>query len=60
MWLTGEILKELGWTALFLIPKGNTYTRGIGLLETLLKVIEALKRDWQNKIGMVKRFEKNY
>ena len=42
MWLTGEILKELGWTALFLIPKGNTYTRGIGLLETLLKVVEAL------------------
>ena len=42
MWCTGEILQELGWTFLVLIPKGTTDTRGISLLETLWKVVEAL------------------
>ena len=42
MWCTGEIPQELGWTGLGLITKGNTYTLGIGLLETLWKVVEAL------------------
>ena len=39
---TGEIPQELGWTILVLIMKGNTDTRGIGLLEKLWKVMEAL------------------
>ena len=30
------------WMVLVLIPKGATNTRGIGLLETLWKVVEAL------------------
>ena len=42
MWSTGEISRELGWTILVLIPKLNTDTRGIGLLETLWKVVEAI------------------
>ena len=42
MWSTGEIPQELGLTVLVLIPKGTTNTWGIGLLETLLKVVEAL------------------
>ena len=42
MWRTGEIPQELGWTVLVLISKGTTYTRDIGLLETLWKVVEAL------------------
>ena len=42
MWRTGEIPQELGWTILVLIPKGTTDTRGIGLLDTLWKVVEAL------------------
>ena len=42
MWLTGDIPQELGWTVMVLIPKGTTDTRGIGLLETLWKVVEAL------------------
>ena len=32
MWLNGDIPRELGWTILALIPKGNMDTRGIGLL----------------------------
>ena len=32
----------MGWTVLVIITKGNTNTRGIGLLETLWKVVEAL------------------
>ena len=32
----------MGWTILVLILKGNTDTRGIGLLETLWKVVEVL------------------
>ena len=42
MWRMGYIPQELGWTALVLIHKGTTYTRGTGLLETLWKVVEAL------------------
>ena len=42
MWRTEEIPQDMVWTALVLIPKGATNTRGIGLLETLWKVVEAL------------------
>ena len=42
MWRTGDIPQELGWTLLFLIPKGTTNKWVIGLLETLWKVVEAL------------------
>ena len=42
MWCTGEIPQELVCTVLVLIPKGTTDTWGIGLLETLWKVVEAL------------------
>ena len=42
MWCTGDTLQELGWTFLVIIPKGTTDTQGIGLLETLWKVVEAL------------------
>ena len=42
MWQTGNIQQELGWTVLFLINKGTTNTRGIGLLDTLWKVVEVL------------------
>ena len=42
MWRTGEIPQELGWKILVLIPKGITNTRGIGLLETLWKVMGTL------------------
>ena len=38
----GEILQELGCTILVLITKGTNNTRGIGLLETLWKIVEAL------------------
>ena len=42
MWRTGDIPKELGWTVLLLITKGITSTWGIGLLDTVWKVVEAL------------------
>ena len=42
MWSTGDILQDLGWTVLVLIPTGTTDTGGIRLLETLWKVVEAL------------------
>ena len=42
MWRMGGIPQELVWTVLVLIPKGTTDTRGIGLLKTLWKVVEAL------------------
>ena len=32
MWQNGDIPRELGWTILVLTQKGNTDTRGIGLL----------------------------
>ena len=38
----GDIPQELGWNVLVLIPKVSKYTRVIGLLETLWKVVEAL------------------
>ena len=42
MWRTGDTPQELGWTILDLIPKKTTVTRGIGLMETLRKVVETL------------------
>ena len=42
MWRTGEIPHDLGWKILVLVTKGTTDTRGIGLLEALWKVVEAL------------------
>ena len=42
MWGTRNIPQELGKTILFLIPKGNTDTKGVGLLKTLWKVLEAI------------------
>jgi Reverse transcriptase (RNA-dependent DNA polymerase) len=43
IWNTGQIPTELTWTLLVLIPKdGDTSTRGIGLTETLWKIIEAI------------------
>ena len=42
MWRTGDIPQELGCTILVLIPKDTTNKRGISLLETLWKVVEAL------------------
>ena len=38
----GGIPQELRWKFLVLIPKGITDTRGIGLLETLWKLEEAI------------------
>ena len=38
----GHIPMELGWNILVLIPKGNADTRGIGLMESLWKVVEAI------------------
>ena len=38
----GKITQELGWNVLVLIPKGTIDTRGISLLETLWKLVEAL------------------
>ena len=42
MWRTEDILQYLEWGVLLLIPKGTKDTRGIGLLYTLCKVVEAL------------------
>ena len=42
MWDTGSILTELGWSVLLLIPKGNGDTRGVGLLDVVWKVVEAV------------------
>ena len=42
MCCTGEIPQDLGWTVMVIIKKGSTGTRGIALLETLWKVVEAL------------------
>ena len=42
MWRTGEISQELGWTILVLISKLTINRRGIVLLESLFKVMEAL------------------
>ena len=42
MWDTGSIPTELGWNVLLFIPKGNADTQGIGLLEVVWKVGEAV------------------
>ena len=42
MWLMGEIPQELGWTVLLIIPKTSIDTKGIGLLENLLMVVEEI------------------
>ena len=42
MWRMGGTPQELVWKILVLIQKRTTNTRGIGLLETLCKVVEAL------------------
>ena len=42
VWQYGETLREIVWTILVLTPKGNTDTRGIGLLESLWKVVEVI------------------
>ena len=42
MWETVSIPTELVWTVLLLIPKGNTDNQGIGLIEVVWKVAEAV------------------
>ena len=42
MWSMEDTTHELGWTVLVLIPKWTTNTRGIGLIDTLWKVAEAV------------------
>ena len=42
MWRTGEIPQDLGWTFLVIIKNRTSHTRGIGLLDTLWKVLKAL------------------
>ena len=42
IWRTREISQGIGWTVLVLIPKRTTNTRGIGLLDTLWKLVEVL------------------
>ena len=46
MWETRFIPTELGWNVLVLIPKVNADTRGIGLLEVVWKVVEAVIDTW--------------
>ena len=46
MWQNGYIPTDLGWTILFLIPKGNTNTLGVGLMDTLLKVVKVIIDTW--------------
>ena len=41
MWETGYIPTELVWAVLVLIPKGNSDTWGIRILEVVWKVVEA-------------------
>ena len=42
MWENGSIPTELGWDVLVIIPKGNEDTQGIGLLEVVCNVVEAM------------------
>ena len=42
MWQNREIPTDLGCTIIAPIPKINTDTRGVGLLETLCKLVEAI------------------
>ena len=46
MWETGSILTELVWTVLVLILKVNVHNWGIGLLEVVWKVVEAVIDIW--------------
>ena len=42
MWKHVDISRELGWTIVVIITKGDMDTRGIGLLKSLWKVVEAI------------------
>ena len=42
MWESSMFPTELSWTILVLLPKVQTDTSGIGLLEVLWKVVEAI------------------
>ena len=42
MWESRTPPTELIWIILVILPKGNTYTWGIGLLEVLCKLVEAI------------------
>ena len=42
VWMTGDIPQQLRWIIVVLIPKGGGDYRGIGLLEPMWKVIEAV------------------
>ena len=42
MCIIGEMRQELGWTILIFIPRGNTDTQGIRLMEMLWNFVEAL------------------
>ena len=46
MWETSSILVEMEWTLFVLIPKGNSDTRGIGIMEVVWKVVEAVINTW--------------
>ncbi len=45
IWTQGEILQQLTWVIVVLLPKGGGDYRGIGLLEPLWKVVERIM-DW--------------
>ena len=42
MWESSTLLTHMSCTILVLPPKGNTYTWGIGLVEVLWKIVEAI------------------
>ena len=42
VWTTGEIPRQMLLSVVVLIPKGNNYYRGIGLLEVAWKVLEGV------------------
>ena len=42
VWLTGRIPQQLMWVIIVLIPKGGGDYRGIGLLEPMWKILEAI------------------
>ena len=46
MLYTSFIPEELVWAALVLNPKGNADTWGIGILEVVWKVVEAVIDTW--------------
>ena len=45
VWLHGKIMQQLTWIIVVLLPKGGGDYRGIGLLETIWKVVERIM-DW--------------